>query len=48
MRIWFDGSKGNPNTAVARWKIQQMKNGESSLLPIPVIIPLLFLGLGTQ
>lgn len=26
MRIWFDGEQGNPNDAVARWKIQSMIN----------------------
>lgn len=29
MRMWFDGSRGNPNDAVAAWKIRQSSGNTS-------------------
>lgn len=31
MRIWFDGDQGNPNEAVARWKINQTSSSKHSI-----------------
>jgi hypothetical protein len=38
MRIWFDGEQGNPNDAVARWKIQSMNSTRKLSAPIEQLI----------
>ncbi|KZS06035.1 Folate receptor gamma [Daphnia magna] len=42
MRIWFDGSQGNPNENVARWKIQQSNSAVSYKVSIVQLLLCIF------
>lgn len=45
MRIWFDGEQGNPNEAVARWKIEQSSSSSVRSAPqfLAYILPAMLL-----
>lgn len=48
MRMWFDGTRGNPNDAVARWKVTGDSGSSKTTTAISLIILSTFVGLSNS